>query len=618
MRASGTFFAHLPECFACRFMRSKISFAFVAVVLSFVPSASSQNIITVAGNSSWGDAQNVSLDSAGNIYVADPAKHMVYKTDRLGATTTVAGTGTAGYSGDGALATAAQIRQPGGVAVAPDGSLYIAEYGNHRIRKVASNGIITTVAGTGVAAFSGDGGPATAARIYAPLSIVADSAGNIFFTDIGNYRVRKITPAGVISTVAGTGRCPVKSGDGGPATAADSCPGWLALAADGTLYFTDDGDARGFGFARVRKVAPNGVISTVAGTGDPGFSGDGGAAPAALFRSVFGVAVDSVGNVYISDSGNARIRKVGVDGVVNTYAGVGTAGATGDGGPAIRAQLNNPMGLTMDPEGNLYVADRNNVKIRKISPPALPAISSTNAVVPSFVGKAAFGSNMYVEIYGSNLAPTTRTWAGNDFNGANAPTSLDGVTVTVNNRPAFIYFISPGQININTPEDTTVGPVLIQVRNPLGFSNTGTATRARLSPTLHSVPQFAFGGRQFVAAQTPDFRSFIGVPGMVPGVTFTRARPGDTVLIYALGCGPTNPPTQAGVVASQNAALMLPHEIKIAGVPATVTFGGVVAGSIGLYQFNVIIPQVPAGEQLIELIVDGVPNGQELAIAIGN
>jgi uncharacterized protein (TIGR03437 family) len=226
-------------------------------------------------------------------------------------------------------------------------------------------------------------------------------------------------------------------------------------------------------------------------------------------------------------------------------------------------------------------------RVRKISPPPVPTISFTSAVVPSFLGKADFGSNMYVELYGSNLSTTSRAWTGTDFHGSNAPTSLDGVSVTVNGKPAFVYYISPGQININTPDDTTTGPVLIQVKNALGLSDTGSANRARLSPTLQSVPQFNIGGKSYVVAQTPDFKSFIGTPGMVQGVPFIAAKPGDTVLIYALGCGATNPATQAGVVAAQNSPLALPYQVKIGGVPATVNFAGMVAGSIGLYQFNV-------------------------------
>jgi uncharacterized protein (TIGR03437 family) len=574
-----------------------------------------QNITTVAGNSSWGLIYNVSVDAAGNLYVADQTKHAVYKIDTLGSTTIVAGTGAAGYSGDGALATAAKLNQPLGTAVAPDGTLYIADYANDRIRKVAPNGIITTVAGS-VAGFTGDGGPATAAHIYGPISLVLNSAGDLFFTDVNNFRVRKIATNGTITTVAGTGRTTL-SGDGGPATSADSLPCWLALGPDGSIYFTDDFDARFSGHSRIRKVAPNGIISTVAGTGVNGFTGDGGAATVAQLRSTSGVAVDSAGNLFISDAADGRIRKVDTSGIIRTYAGTGVGGATGDGGPALAAQVNFPSGMTFDTAGNLYFADRNNVKIRKVSPPPVPAIRTVNPVLTSFMGNAGFSSNTYLEIYGANFSTSARLWAGSDFNGSNAPTSLDGVSVTVNGKLAFVYYISPGQININVPDDTATGPVLVQVKTPLGTSNAITATRARLSPTLQTVPQFLLGGKQYVVALTPDFSAYIGRPGMIQGVQFVAAKPGDTVAIYALGCGPTSPPTQAGVVAAQPSSLTLAYQLKIGGVPAVVTFAGVVGGSIGLYQFNAIIPSVAAGDQSIELTIDGIANSQNLMIVVG-
>jgi len=577
--------------------------------------ASAQTITTIAGNSTWGSVWNVSLDGAGNMYIADQTKHVVYKVDRLGATTTVAGNGKAGYSGDGGLATSAQLNQPLGTAIAPDGTLYISDYQNDRIRKVAPNGIITTIAGS-TGGFSGDGGPATAAKLNGPFSIALDSAGNLFFVDYNNLRIRKITPSGTISTVVGTGKLS-KSGDGGPALSADSCPGWLALGPDGSIYFTDDGNANSPCYKRVRKVAPNGTITTVAGNGTAGFTGDGGPATQAQLRSAEGVSIDSGGNIYISEGYGARIRKIDRNGIINTYAGIGTGGSAGDGGPALKAQLNFPTGQVIDSDGSLIFTDTNNGKVRKISPPPLPSIGTNDAGVPSFLGKAGFTSNSYIEIYGQNLSTTTRQWAGTDFQGPNAPTSLDGVKVTVNGKPAFVYYISPTQVNIVAPDDTATGLATIQVQNDLGFSNTGSATRGRVAPALQSVPQFAGGGKTYVVAQTPDFKSFIGPSGLVAGVPFKAAKPGDSVIIYALGCGPTNPAIAAGVVASQNAPLALPFRINIGGIPADVSFGGVVANSIGLYQFNVTIPNVAAGDQLIELIVDSVPNGQNLYITVG-
>jgi uncharacterized protein (TIGR03437 family) len=573
-----------------------------------------QTISTVAGNSSWGNISDVFVDGAGNIYTTDSIQSVVYKTDRLGAATIIAGTkGSSGYSGDGGLATDAKLSKPNGIVVAPNGTIFFADLGNNRIRKIATDGTISTYAGTGQLSILtlGDGGQATAANISSPHTLALDAQGNLFVTGT-ELRIRKITPAGIITTVAGTGKYTV-SPDGNPALLTDMAPKWIKVGADGTIYYTEDQVSN----PRVRKISPNGTVTTIAGTGTKGFSGDGGLATKAQLNAAFGVAVDPVGAFYVSEDVYARIRKVDVNGIISTYAGTGVEGSSGDGGPATKAQMQQPQALALDSGGNLYIADFFDKKVRKVAAPALPAISSTSSVVPSFIGKSDFGSNTYVEIYGTNLSTTARAWGGSDFNGANAPTSLDGVSVTVNNKPAFVYYVSPGQININTPDDTTTGPVNIQVSNAYGVSNVGTANRARLSPTMQSIPQFILNGKSYVVAQTPDFKNFIGTPGMVAGIPFVQAKPGDTVQIYALGCGPTNPPTQAGVVAAQNAPLALPYQVKIGGVPANVSFAGMVANSIGLYQFNVVIPNVAAGDQPIELIVDSVPNAQNLFIVIG-
>ena len=596
-----------------RITRTSIRFALACMLALPIEC---QVITTVAGNSTWGNPYDVTVDAAGNQYVVDGTKHVIYKVDRLANTTTVAGKGTAGYSGDGGLATNAALNSPRGVAVDAAGNLYIADYGNDRIRKVGTDGIITTFAGTTRQGFSGDGGPATSAQISAPIGLALDAAGNLYFVDSGNYRIRKITPTGIISTVAGIGRRGY-SGDGSPATLAEITPARMAFGPDGSLYFGDDGPTNLSGTPRVRKVAPDGTISTVAGSGTRGYAGDGGPALAAAFRSVDGIAVDPMGNLFISEFVAHRVRKVSASGIVTTYAGTGTSGYSGDGGPATSARLADPLGLATDGAGNLYIADRGNDRIRKVSPPAAPTIGATNSVVPSFLGSAGFSSNTYIEIYGSNLSATTRTWSGSDFTGSTAPTSLDGVSVTVNGKAAFVYFVSPGQININTPDDTATGPVAIQVKTSVGTSNVVMANRAPVSPTLQSVPQFNTPGKEYVVAQTLDFSSFIGRPNMVSGVSFTPAKPGDSVIIYALGCGATSPATQAGTVTAQNSLLALPYELRIGGVAASVTFAGAVAGSIGLYQLNVVIPNVPAGDQPIELVVGGVSNAQNLSIVVG-
>lgn len=246
----------------------------------------------------------------------------------------------------------------------------------------------------------------------------------------------------------------------------------------------------------------------------------------------------------------------------------------------------------------------------------VPNISSTNTLTPVWQGGSGFSSNMFASIYGSNLATTKQDWS-NSFTGGTAPTSLAGVTVTVNGIPAFIQYVSPAQINIDAPDDGTTGPVNIVVMNGAGTSNTGTATRAALSPTLLSQSDFRAGSTNYVVAQTPDFSTYIGPANLVQGYTFAAASPGSTVIIFATGCGPTTPATQAGVMAAQNSPLALPYQMSIGGVTANVSFAGMVQGTVGLYQFNVVIPDVAAGDQAISLTVNGVANGQNLYITVG-
>ena len=285
----------------------------------------------------------VAVDSTGNLYIADSGNARIRKVSN-GVITTVAGNGTDGSSGDNGPATSAQLREPYGVAVDSAGDIYIADSANNRIRKV-SNGVITTVAGGGSS--FGDNGPATSAQLFNPYGVAVDSAGNLYITDYGSSRIRKVSN-GVITTVAGTGT-DGSSGDNGPATSAQLRePYGAAVDSAGNLYIADAGNSR------IRKVS-NGVITTVAGNGTRGFSGDNGPATSAQLSVPRGVAVDSAGNLYIADLGNYSIRKVS-NGVITTVAGNGTMGSSGDNGPAISAQLDGPEGVVVDSAGNLYVA----------------------------------------------------------------------------------------------------------------------------------------------------------------------------------------------------------------------------------------------------------------------
>ena len=302
-------------------------------------------------------AAGLAVDAAGNLYIADLFGNRVRKVSK-GIITTVAGDGTAGFGGDNGPATSAQLFEPNTVAVDAAGDLYIADANNFRVRKV-SNGVITTVAGSGKSGSSGDNIPATSALVFAPRAVAVDMAGSLYIGEIDN-RIRKVTN-GIISTIAGTGK-PGFGGDNGPATSAQmDYPDSIAIDATGNVYFSDTLNNR------VRRVS-NSIITTVAGNGTLQ-SGDSVQATSAQLAGPSGIAADSAGNVYIADSGSGRIRKVS-QGVISTIVGSGTTGVVssgGDNGPALSAQLATPSGIALDSAGNLYIAEAAASRIRKVS-----------------------------------------------------------------------------------------------------------------------------------------------------------------------------------------------------------------------------------------------------------
>ena len=317
----------------------------------------------------------VTFDAAGNMYIADWNNHRIRKVDSSGIITTIAGTGTAGYTTGGGSATSARLYSPNGLAVDASGNLYIADQNNHRIRKVTSGGAISTVAGNGARGFWGDGGPATLAALNTPYGVAVDASGNIYIADSNNYRIRKVTSSGVISTIAGNGQFRF-AGDGGPATSAQLYSPYAAVSdAAGNVYIADSANHR------IRKVTPGGTITTIAGTGLPGYSGDGGPATAAMLYSPYGVALDTAGNIYIVDTNNNRIRKVDSTGTITTVAGTGSSTHSGDGGPATLAGINVGFGLAVDAAGNLYIADWNN-RIRKVD---------TSGIITTVAGSGTYG-----------------------------------------------------------------------------------------------------------------------------------------------------------------------------------------------------------------------------------
>jgi ribosomal protein S11 len=349
----------------------------VALVPGPAQGAATGRIDTVAGGGGAGyggdggsarsaqllDPRAVVADPGGGLYVADTFNHRIRWVDADGVVTTVLGTGVAGPAGDGGPGSQAQVNWPHGVALDPTApALLVADSANHRIRRLdLVTGTVTTVAGTGQAGFGGDGGPATAALLHDPKGVLAGPRGEVYIADSANDRVRVVDPSGTISTLAGSGTAGF-SGDGGPApTAQLHAPRALALDPAGNLYVADDNNDR------VRRIDPSGLITTAAGNGTTGYSGDDGPAVAAQLNRPRGVALDPAGNLYVADSGNHVIRMVDPAGTITTVVGNGRRGFGGDGGPAADGRIFSPRGVATAASGDLYIADSGNDRIRRIA-----------------------------------------------------------------------------------------------------------------------------------------------------------------------------------------------------------------------------------------------------------
>lgn len=324
---------------------------------------------------------NVAVDGQGNLYIADTGNRRVRRVGPDGIITTVLGGGT-DFADEGIVGTKVELDVFSDIAVDANGSLYVADTTHHRIRKLKSDGTVATVAGAGVKGFSGDGTPATQAKLYYPSSLEVDGKGNLYIFDTYNLRIRKVDSSGTITTIAGKGDFPEgdePNGDGGPATQAYLySPYGMVADGAGNLYLTD--------YSAIRKITPDGIITTVAGASNPGedlfgsFSGDGGPAIQARFNSPAGLTLDAEGNLLISDNGNRRIRKIDSSGVISTMVN-GTDGLR-DNGPATLASLDYPSSVTVDPSGNLFIADADNYRIRKVG---------TDGVISTLFGDGASG-----------------------------------------------------------------------------------------------------------------------------------------------------------------------------------------------------------------------------------
>jgi len=551
-------------------------------------------ISTVAGNGvpgSGGDGgpatsaslfapAGIALDKAGNLYIADPSVGRVRKVDTSGNISTVAGTGTVGYTGDGGLATSAQILPPIGLAVDANGNLYVAESGAGvpHVRKVNSSGIITTFAGSGTSAgFGGDGGPAINAQLNTLAGLAVDQAGNLYIADAGNYRVRKVDTSGIITTVAGNGQIDLGgTGDGGSPTSAALDPSGLAFDASGNLFVAD------YSAGRIRKIA--------FGTAPPGLSVS---STLLYFAAKSGNQSIPPQTLIISSAG----APINFTAAATTASGGSWLGAVTNGSTtpfSIAVGVNNsptPLSagtfkgtITITPTSPGYSPVTVAVTlVLSAAVPALPAITAVQNAA-SNLADSGIVSDSYVTIKGTNLASTTDTWT-NSIVGGQLPTVLDGVTVTFSGTPGYVSYISPTQINVVVPS-IALGTASIQVNNNGASSSSSTVGVGQYDPAF-----FLFSGSTQVVATRLDY-SLAAKNGTIAGLTTIPAKPGDVLVLWGMGFGATSPATLPGVVtpSDKTYSTTTPVTVTINNVPATVYGAALASGYAGLFQVAIQVP----------------------------
>lgn len=550
----------------------------------------------------------VAFRSDGGYYIADFSNHRIRLVDSTGNITTAAGNGVVGYSGDGGPAAQASLHDPTGVAVDSKGNVYIADAANDRVRKIDLNGTITTFAGNGTGGFGGDGAQATAAMLDCPTRVTFDGFDNLFIADQCNHRIRKVDTNGIITTVAGSGTPGAAfggfSGDGGPATAAQfKHPTAVTVDSGGNIYITDQVNNR------VRRVDRSGTVTTVAGSGAAGFSGDGGAATAAAMTTPGAVALDAAGTLYIADNINHRIRRVGSDGIITTVIGNGVQSSTGDGGPASAATLNNPFGISFDALGNLFIAESGANRIRRVSDvgPAVPTFSSAGITNGASFQSGGTPGGAIATIFGLHLS---------DVDGiiqaevTPLPTELGGTSVRIGGVLAPLFAVvrvnGQEQINLQIPFDLVQAvaasprPAQAQQFVEVIVTSDGVSN----APVLMQI-----------APAQPGIFLIDGVNGAILDVNNVLvsaqnpASAGDTVVVFATGLGAVENPPAAGAPASLVDLSPTPvfATATVGGRAAVVSFSGLAPGYVGLYQVNLIVPAgVAAGAADVVVSMNGV------------
>jgi uncharacterized protein (TIGR03437 family) len=543
--------------------------------------------------------------SNGSLDIADQGNHRVRQVTADGSIFTVAGNGTPSYSGDGLAAVSAGLDGPTGLAFDPSGNLYIADTENSRVRRVDPSGVVTTFAGNGiVSGFGGEGDPATLTPLDAPQGVVPDLAGNVYISDTNHNRVIQVDTAGNMHTVAGDGTAGNTAGSGTSLGEVYN-PSGLAMDGAGNLYIADTQNQR------IQMLTPGGTISTIVGTGASGFSGDGGAALAAELNVPSAVAVDSVGNLYVADTGNNRVRMVTTDGNIATIAGTGDAAYNGDSGLALDIALNMPGGLALDGQGNVWVADTGNNRVRMLAaiqtvvtpPPQYVNVALANAA-SLLPGPLAPGE--IFSIFGLGIGPDTAV--SGVFNASGAlSTTLGGVQVLFNAIPAPLFYAQSNQINAQTPYEMA-GQTSAQLQ-VVYQGVTLAALQVALVDANPALFNLNYGtGNAVVVNQDGSINS-----------DQNPALRGSIVVLYATGEGQTSP---AGVTGQAAAAPfpgpVLKVSLTMAGVPANILFAGEAPGFVGLMQINAQVPTgfVPPGDLPVVLAVGPYQSPAGITIAV--
>jgi trimeric autotransporter adhesin len=543
-------------------------------------------------------AFSVALDSSGNLYIGDILNYSVRKVTPDGIITGFAGNGMAGTAVDGQPAATSQIGAVGGVAVDNSGVVYISDVYNDCVWKVTTDGLIHRVAGGLSRGYSGDGGPALNAGLVTPWGLTFDSAGNLYIADENDSRIRKVSPAGIISTVAGNGSKSF-SGDGGLATsAALNTPQTVAVDATGNVFIAD------YANGRIRKVSANGIISTVAGNGATSISytqsdGDGGPATNAWLGEPYGVAVDQAGNLYIS--GTTAIRKVLPDGIIGSIAGdFPPLGGYEEGGPATAFSLS-AEGLAIAGNGNIYLADTSDNTIRVLQPVSALAVVNAASNVSSSVSPGEI-----VVLYGSNLGPAQLVSAALGPDGL-YDARLAATTVSFNGIPASLIYTSANQVAAIVPYEVLAATAEVTV----GYQGQTAAASVFVAASAPGIFTLNASGKGQAAALNQD--TSINGPS-------APAKTGDVISLYLTGEGQTSP---GGVDGKPGAAPYpkpnLPVIATIGGQPAMVEYAGGASGEVaGVMQLNV---QIPAGVQSSDAVpvivqIGGASSQPGLTIAV--